>query len=47
MIEDDKTIYRLKWSLEETLKTIRDTTIYLHDSRKEVMLMVLIYTEYF
>lgn len=31
MIEDDKTIYRLKWSLEETLKTIRDTTVYLHE----------------
>jgi hypothetical protein len=30
MKEDTDTLYKLKWSLEETLRTIKDTTIYLH-----------------
>jgi hypothetical protein len=31
MKEDTDTLYKLKWSLEETLRTIKDTTIYLHE----------------
>jgi len=31
MKEDNESLYKLKWSLEEILRTIRDTTIYLHE----------------